>query len=413
MNSAVVILSVVLALTAIRRIGNVQLPIWVIMSLGALAALATGAISPGAAWRAVDWDVMLFLFGVFVLGHALEASGLLFRLGYHAVRHAGSTGALLALFIAMVGGASALLMNDTLAIVGTPLALMLARQHGVDPKLLLFALAYGITTGSVASPIGNPQNLLIALHGELPAPFQTFARYLLAPTILNLALTYIVLRLAYAGEFHRLPLTHSLMEIQDLALARLAKAGLIIFVALLALYVAWNALFTPPSPLKLSHIALAAALPPLLFARRRAALLRGVDWHTLIFFAALFVLMRAVWDTGVIQSRVAAMDFDLAQPSVILGVSVIASQIVSNVPLVALYLPMLGSEQPAALMALAAGSTIAGNLFILGAASNVIVIQNAERRAGITLTFREFARLGVPLTLMQTLVFWGWFELSY
>ena len=74
-------------------------------------------------------------------------------------------------------------------------------------------------------------------------------------------------------------------------------------------------------------------------------------------------------------------------------------------PLVALCQPLLINPSPQALMALAAGSTIAGNLFILGAASNVIIIQNAEK-SGETLTFLEFARVGVPLTVLNVLVYW-------
>ncbi|VVB70655.1 Uncharacterised protein [uncultured archaeon] len=88
-----------------------------------------------------------------------------------------------------------------------------------------------------------------------------------------------------------------------------------------------------------------------------------------------------------------------------LALSVLLSQLLSNVPFVALCQPLLKSPSPQALMALAAGSTIAGNLFILGAASNVIIIQNAEK-GGETLTFMEFARVGVPLTVLNVLVYW-------
>jgi Na+/H+ antiporter NhaD/arsenite permease-like protein len=62
------------------------------------------------------------------------------------------------------------------------------------------------------------------------------------------------------------------------------------------------------------------------------------------------------------------------------------------------------------LMALAAGSTIAGNLTILGAASNVIIIQNAERKGKATLTFWDFVRVGVPLTALNVLVYWLYFR---
>ncbi len=84
-------------------------------------------------------------------------------------------------------------------------------------------------------------------------------------------------------------------------------------------------------------------------------------------------------------------------------ISVLLSQLISNVPLVALYLPMLSQlgTYTKEMMALAAGATIAGNLTILGAASNVIIIQNAEQRSGETLTFFEFARIGLPLTVLN------------
>jgi Na+/H+ antiporter NhaD/arsenite permease-like protein len=89
-------------------------------------------------------------------------------------------------------------------------------------------------------------------------------------------------------------------------------------------------------------------------------------------------------------------------------VGVLLSQLISNVPLVALLLPMLqhaGAATPE-LLALTVGSTLAGNLFILGAASNVIIIQNAEKRAQVTISFLEFARVGIPLTLVNVLVYW-------
>jgi Na+/H+ antiporter NhaD/arsenite permease-like protein len=84
------------------------------------------------------------------------------------------------------------------------------------------------------------------------------------------------------------------------------------------------------------------------------------------------------------------------------------SQFISNVPMVALYLPML-TETGASigeLMALAAGSTIAGNLTILGAASNVIIIQNAELKYGNNLTFLEFVKVGIPMTIINLAVYW-------
>jgi Na+/H+ antiporter NhaD/arsenite permease-like protein len=103
-----------------------------------------------------------------------------------------------------------------------------------------------------------------------------------------------------------------------------------------------------------------------------------------------------------------AAHLNLASTGVIFAVSVLLSQLLSNVPLVALYLPVLmqAGVSMKGMMALAAGSTIAGNLTILGAASNVIIIQNSEKRNGVTITFWEFARIGLPLTVANVVVYW-------
>ncbi len=73
---------------------------------------------------------------------------------------------------------------------------------GCAPATLLLSLAFAITIGSVASPIGNPQNLLIAVHGGIPQPFLMFLRWLLLPTLLNLGITFFVLKRLYPDDFH-------------------------------------------------------------------------------------------------------------------------------------------------------------------------------------------------------------------
>jgi Na+/H+ antiporter NhaD/arsenite permease-like protein len=136
----------------------------------------------------------------------------------------------------------------------------------------------------------------------------------------------------------------------------------------------------------LTYIALISALPILLFSSRRLEVVRKIDWPTLVFFAAMFILMESVWKSGIFQSAMSDSQVGLTSVPAILVISVLLSQLISNVPFVALCLPLMANPSVQELMALAAGSTIAGNLFILGAASNVIIIQNAER-SGETLTF--------------------------
>ncbi|MBI5563174.1 MAG: anion transporter [Deltaproteobacteria bacterium] len=407
---AAVMLAVFL-LIAVRQVGALRLAIWQVMLGGGVAVLATGFITPEAAVRAINPDVMLFLFGMFVVGEALVESGYLYQVSFHFFERARSVDGLVLLVIFVMGVFSALLMNDTLAIIGTPLVLYFADRHGVSPKLLLLALCFAITTGSVMSPIGNPQNLLIAVGGGVPNPFVTFFKYLAVPTALNLFLTYIILKIFYAREFHKTPLAPMRETVRDEHLARLSLASLVIIAALIVVKTVLVFL-NAGVDFKLTYIALAAAAPPLLLSPKRLRILKSIDWHTLIFFAAMFVLMEAVWQSGVMQSVIHGFVGRLASVGLTLAVSVAASQVLSNVPFVALYLPALAHNGAPVkgMMALAAGSTIAGNLFILGAASNVIVIQNAEKRLS-TLTFLDFAKTGAAVTAVNLGVYWGFLRL--
>jgi Na+/H+ antiporter NhaD/arsenite permease-like protein len=410
--ASIVILLVVFVLIAVRRIGRFRLQIWQAMLLGAVAVLVTGQISPAKALHAVNLDVILFLFGMFVVGQALEESGYLSHLSSRLFGRARTVNSLLLLILFGVGLLSAFLMNDTLAIIGTPVMLQIARKTGVRPKLLLLSLAFSVTIGSVMSPIGNPQNLLIALNGSISNPFVTFLRYLAVPTLINLFLAYLVLRLFYRDDLRTEPFSLSADPITDPKLAQLSKISLAIIVVLVLAKITVS-LLGFGADFRLTYIALAAALPIILLSPRRLKIVRGIDWTTLIFFAAMFVLMQSVWDSGYFQNAIARLQLDLQSIGVIMAVSIVLSQLISNVPLVALYLPALShlSSATKEMMALAAGSTIAGNFSILGAASNVIIIQNAEKKAGETLTFWEFVRVGIPLTAVNAVVYWLFFLL--
>ena len=158
-------------------------------------------------------------------------------------------------------------------------------------------LAVAVTTGSVLSPIGNPQNLLIAIEGPVPSPFLTFLHALALPTLLNLIVAYVVMRMMWPTAFHATTLVHSAVAVRDPALAGLARLALFLLLGLIALKIVSVALAVPLE-FRLSYLAMAAALPLLVFSRRRLELLRQVDWPTLVFFAAMFVLMTTCLADG-------------------------------------------------------------------------------------------------------------------
>jgi Na+/H+ antiporter NhaD/arsenite permease-like protein len=407
MSAPLITLGAVFLLIAVRQIGRLRLQIWQIMLAAAVVVLVTGSITPGVAFKSINADVMLFLFGMFVVGDALEESGYLAHISYQYFKRIKTLNGLVLAILFGTGVLSAVFMNDTVAIIGTPVVLLLARKHAIPSKPLLLALAFGVTIGSVVSPIGNPQNLLIAVQGNIENPFLLFARWLLIPGILSTFVAFALLKHFYRVDFHESELTHSQEPIRNHDLALLARISVHIILVLIGVKIV-SAVLGADDFLRLTHIALAACLPILIGSPRRLQILRRIDWHTLIFFAAMFVFMESVWETGFFQEILRRENVDLGAPEMLLGASIVLSQFVSNVPLVALLLPALMKTGvgTAGLLTLAAGSTLAGNLTILGAASNVIIIQNAERRGTESITFFEFVRIGLPLTMISASIYW-------
>jgi Na+/H+ antiporter NhaD/arsenite permease-like protein len=409
MELSLVILLAVFLLIAVRQVGRFRFRIWQVMCAGAVAVLITGQISLPDAARAVNIDVMVFLFGMFIVGEALSESGYLFTISKRLVSCCSNSWHFITLFIFSMAFLSAFLMNDTIAIIGTPLALYLGNRLGLSIKVLLLSLCFAITTGSVLSPIGNPQNLLVATECGYANPFGTFFFYLGIPTIISLVVLVLFIRLFYLHDAGvKLCITEEEIQPADPGLLRILKIALtlivccIILQALLTLH-PFGVEYSIPLPV----IAIAGAAPVILFSGRRMEIVRKIDWPTLVFFLSMFVLMAAVFATGFFQDAVPAA----ATSSVFLlfSTSLLISQFISNVPFVALFIPLFQQAGMSVneTMALAAGSTLAGNLTILGAASNIIVIQNAERQ-GETITFMEFMRLGVPFTIVTGAIFITW-----
>lgn len=381
----------------------------VLMALGAVLVIVSGEISLFNAFKAINLDVILYLFGVFVLSQALEDSGTLAQLGTFVWGRA-QTASLLLVLVVVVGGLSAsLLTNDTAAILGVPLLLALTTHNQLPSQPFLLAFAYALSIGSVMSPIGNPQNPLIATQGDLNRPFETFLGGLFWPTLLCLGLVLLVLWIRFGRQLanHRvIPVTTGPV---DRALSRLCWAGLVLLllgIGLKLVLIRAGGLFDLP----FAVIGLIAGAPVLLLSRRRLSTLQRMDWSTLLFFVGLFVLTQAVWNSGVFQSLLERTHVDVRGIPQIVLISSVVSQLMSNVPLVELYLPLLnqGPESPAQLLALASGSTAAGTLSVFGAASNIIILQSAEQRGSKAFSIIEFTLIGLPLGLACLAVYGLW-----
>ena len=405
MSVSLAVLILVFLGIALRQLFRLPLKIWQIMGIGAAIVLFTGRISILSAWAAVDWSIILFLFGMFYVGRALEESGYVHEIVTRYLLEGCSRKMLAFVIVFGMGIFSALLMNDTLAIVGTPLLIKVAHHRKIQTRPLLLGLAFAITIGSVMSPIGNPQNLLIALQAPITSPFTTFLKYLGIPTFINLALLYFFILYLMGKEekyFHEVETTTPYNK-RLMVLSRIALGMVIVMIG-------YNMIASsfPIYSIPLSGIALIPAFFLMIFAPKRKEIFSLLDWHTLIFFIAMFILMQSVFETSSLKEVLEHPTNFMNTIPGIMTFSVVLSQLISNVPLVALYLPTLKylATDLATFMALAAGSTIAGNFLIFGAASNMIIIQNAEKRGDRGISFFEFAKYGIPFTLLNFLIYW-------
>ncbi len=404
MPISIIILLGVLIMIAFRKVINIAIPIWTIMTLGAVLTLIFQQITPIKAVLAIDIDIMLYLFGVFTICQAAESSGYLTELTDRLFSFSKTGRHALIMIIFVLGLGSSLLMNDTIAIIGTPIILQLCKIHRKLAKPLLLALAYAITIGSVISPIGNPQNLLIAIKGNMTDPFINFIKVLAIPTVINLIIAYFFIYFIFRKELDETIEKPTPVAINDHHTVILVKMSLIVMLLLVIIKVIGDYF---QIHINFFYIALLPALLLLFFSKKKGELIKGIDWGTLIFFASMFILMQSVWDSDFFQAIVKHWKTLMTQTHIILLLSTTLSQFISNVPLVALYLPLLMNPdfQVTHLLALAAGSTIAGNISLLGAASNIIILQNAERRGNKGFSFLEFSKIGIPLTMINMFIY--------
>ncbi|MHB8567722.1 MAG: ArsB/NhaD family transporter [Nitrososphaerales archaeon] len=406
-----------------RKIRGRNIPVWVSMIVGAILMLVTLSISPLDAFYSIDFRVISFLFGMLVITAGFEKSGLIEYLVLALLRRAKSIDRMLLAIIFGAGFLSAILVNDTLALLVTPIVLSVASKLKLKQnKSLLLPLAFGITTGSTMSPIGNPQNLLVSLNSGMKAPFSEFLLYLFIPTVISLLAVYYVCRLFYKKDLAEAVGRHAEIReglalpssaVTDKNLASLSAGTLIALVIGFALI----EIFPDLQSLGLSIyvLAFAAGVAILALSPRRVQIFLGINWGILIFFAGMFIVMRAVWDSRIGAIMLSSIPQPIATnrlqyTSSIMTSSALLSQVLSNVPFVQLYSYQMGvlgftSTSVVAWLTLAAGSTLAGNLTLLGAVSNVIVIDAAQARGARSFSFFEFLKAGVVITLVTSAIF--------
>ena len=355
--------------------------------LGAIILLAVGRLSPSEAWAAVDVPTIGLLFGLMVVSAQFRLGGFYARVTRWIAASDSSPAALLAALIALCGVLSALLANDIVCLAVAPVLIEACDRRGLNPMPFLLALACSANAGSAATLIGNPQNMLIGQSLNL-----SFGRYLIdagVPALLSLGAVWAIVQWQFRNRWHAAPRGIE-VAVPAFSVWQTAK-GLLVLTVLMAVFVMGE---VP------REVAALSAAGLLLMSRRMSSrdMLALVDWQLLVLFMGLFVVNRALAASGMLNEIFAAAraaGVDVAEPGWLFALTVVLSNLVSNVPAVMLLLP--AATHPLAGPVLALASTLAGNLIIVGSIANIIVVDQAAR-LGVTISWRDHARVGVPVT---------------
>lgn len=362
--------------------------------LGATLLVLVAGFAPDAACHAVDGNTLALLFGMMVLQVELDASGLLDAATVAIARRGWSATRLLCVVLCGAGVLSALLVNDAVCLMATPLVARLCRKGGLPPLPFLLAVAIGSNVGGTMTAVGTPQCVLIERFSGLG--YAGFSR-VMAPVGLGLlavssAFCAFVFRRSLAGR-RVAPVEAGTPVDAVRARAFLVSIGAVVVGFLAGLPLAWTALA-------------GACLDVVLRRADARDTLARVDLPLLVFFAALFVLVGGIVEAGWVDRAVGGLTSWLGHdpsraPWRFAAFSVGASNVFSNVPFVL----VLGHGYPGASSAfwyqLALSSTLAGNLTLVGSVANLIVAEQAHRE-GVEIGFLDYFKVGVPLTLLTT-----------
>ena len=381
--------------------------------LGGLLVIAIGLIDQHTAFEAIDLNVIFLLAGMMIIASIVARTGLFDWLALRSVRLARGRPLPLLLILSLVTAVlSAFLDNVTTVVLMVPITLSVARRLGVSPVPYLISQILASNIGGTATLIGDPPNILIGSAAGLD-----FAAFILnlGPVAILVFAAFTVLMWVFFR--HSLATPDATREAaveatEESAITNrplLVKSLVVVALTLLG-FLAHQAL-----GLEAATVALLGATVLMLIASIDPHdVLREVEWKTLFFFVGLFVLVEAVVAVGIVggiaEWLASSVGGHVGVASVsLLWFSALASAVIDNIPYTATAIPIVSRLVEAGLPAdplwwsLALGACFGGNLTLVGASANIVVVNTAARE-GYEIGFWQFLRYGAAVTLVSLVI---------
>jgi Na+/H+ antiporter NhaD/arsenite permease-like protein len=410
---AVAVFAAAYALIASEKVHRVTVAL-----TGAGLMLAAGVVSFEDAFHSpetgIDWEVIFLLLGMMIIVGVLSHTGVFEFVAIRAVKRArGRPFRVMVTLVLITATASAALDNVTTVLLIAPVTLLVCQRIGVPPVPFLLAEVFASNIGGTATLIGDPPNIIIASRAGLS--FNDFLVHL-TPIVVVIVVVFlgvcrVMFRKAFTYDPARAAEVMELDEREAISDPRLLLKAGIVLAAVLAGFVLSPALGYAPAVVALlgaGVLVLVSGLPPRDY-------LADVEAPTLLFFAGLFIMVGALVHVGVIEQLAEwATEATGGSPQtatfLLLGVSGVLSAVIDNIPYVATMAPLVselaadtGNPQSVLWWALALGADLGGNATIIGASANVVMAGIAEKN-GHPIRFWQFAKYGVPVTLVSVLL---------
>jgi Na+/H+ antiporter NhaD/arsenite permease-like protein len=377
---------------ATGRVPGLKLDRTGIALLGAIAIMAFSGLPTSTVVGFVNWPTILLLFGFFVISAQLRLSGFFEKIAGSISSRLGHPAHFLLLMMIVTAGLSAFLNHDIVCFVFAPIVAVALLRRQLNPVPFLIALAISSNIGAAATLVGNPQDMMIGQVAGLS--FGPYVLWCIVPVLFALASAYaIIWMMSHRNLATSAPVpTIAVSNPETFSLGHTIK-GLVILILVIAFF------FTslPKEIIALTAAGIHLASPKF----RTDDLLRLVDWPILVLFIGLFVVTGAFQATGYGDNTMqwlAHIGLNLHSMPALAVVTAALSNLINNSVAVMLLVKIANVTHPPAAYVLALANSFGGSLIILGSVSNIIVVQQA-RELGIAISFRDFARLGVPITL--------------
>src|ERR1019366_1919331 len=372
--------------------------------LGAIGMMIFGGVSTNDAISYLNGPTICLLFGFFVISAQLRLSGFYDKVAENLSSQLENPARFLLILMLVTGGLSAVLNHDIVCYAFAPITGVALLRKRINPVPFLIALTISSNIGAGATLIGNPQNVMIGQVAHLD--FGHYMLWSIAPVAFAMTAAYGIIWLMSRKNFQMAGASQSELAQHGYPFDRAHTVkGIIILIVVIGLF------FTS---IPKEVIVLAAAGIHLASTKFRTEDLLGlVEWPILVLFIGLFVVAGAFQSTGYGDQAIhwlAQGGFNLNAPVNLTLTTAALSNLGGNSAAVMLLLKVVNLTGPAVPYILALANSFGGSLIIIGSVSNIIVVQQA-REMGIRISFWDFARLGIPVTLAALAGLLAWVAL--